>query len=435
MRALLAFAVIAVLPVLALVDVVGAFRAGWWTSSSIWEVVVWLSGVVLVTDLLLLATPRGRAFLHRRAPAVVLFVVVLVGSAFGADRVVDAAVRPTSWYHRYVPGHQQIFQTNEEHLPGIRGEARHTANSLGIRGPELPPRDQALRILCVGGSTTACLMLDDSETWPQRLAEHLRAAATAPAVWVGDVGRSGYGTWHHVRLMENEELLTQMDCALFLVGINDFMRALQRRPIHSPIDVGAFWEDSAIFKVLHNAYQARKQRRQHREETSDHAIYITGRQQRRDGAKIDQLPDMQSGLREFRGNVRTMIERCRDLGVTPVFATQPVLHREGLGEREEGLMWLGGQPDGSYLSTPAMRRGMDLFNQALQEVCGELGVGCVDLSALSGQPAYYYDGCHFTEAGAEAVGKHIATWWNDARPLQSEASRQRQEQAPERAPR
>ncbi len=34
----------------------------------------------------------------------------------------------------------------------------------------------------------------------------------------------------------------------------------------------------------------------------------------------------------------------------------------------------------------------------------------VDLSSLNGQPQYFCDDCHFTEAGAREVARIVADW-------------------------
>src|SRR6185295_4099420 len=59
--------------------------------------------------------------------------------------------------------HQEMHPTPEI-MPGVSGTARFEVSSLGLRGDELPAaRD--LRILALGGSTTECLYLDQTEAW------------------------------------------------------------------------------------------------------------------------------------------------------------------------------------------------------------------------------------------------------------------------------
>jgi hypothetical protein len=50
---------------------------------------------------------------------------------------------------------------------------------------------------------------------------------------------------------------------------------------------------------------------------------------------------------------------------------------------------------------------MDRFNERLLEICAELGVEVVDLSSMNAVEAYFYDDCHFTEAGAREVARLV----------------------------
>jgi hypothetical protein len=102
-----------------------------------------------------------------------------------------------------------------------------------------------------------------------------------------------------------------------------------------------------------------------------------------------------------------MIERTREAGVRPIFLTQPVLWSESPSERTERLVWFGYVEDQGYLTVPLLRKGMDRFNERLLEICAELGVEVVDLSSMNAVEAYFYDDCHFTEAGAREVARLV----------------------------
>ena len=80
----------------------------------------------------------------------------------------------------------------------------------------------------------------------------------------------------------------------------------------------------------------------------------------------------------------------------------------GLPEEAEPMCWLGWREDGHYFSLASLAAGMHKYNEAMMRVCHEERVTCVDLSSLSGVSAYFYDDCHFTEAGAEAVAEIMA---------------------------
>ena len=130
-----------------------------------------------------------------------------------------------SSFHRHLPG-ETVFSPGAGVLNGVEGEARYTINSRGVRGSEFPDRGAARRILCIGGSTTECLMLDDLETWPRLVMERLEGAVAEADFWAGDVGVSGFAMPQHLRFLEGADLVDELDDVVLLVGVNDFLHAL-----------------------------------------------------------------------------------------------------------------------------------------------------------------------------------------------------------------
>ena len=408
MRVSFAFLGVVALPTLLLVDLGYAVLQGWWTSSSMGQAIAGVSLAGILAGLIAILTRRGRELLQRRGAVIWLGLITVSVTWLAAETIVSLALGPTLLFHRYAPNQETLFTPSPEFVSGVEGEAHHTTNSLGMRGAELPPRAEALRVLCMGGSTTACLFLDDTETWPRLVQDGLGAKGLdgRPA-WVADIGKSGYGSWHHVRFMEAVAIVDEIDYLIVLVGINDLMRALEERQIYSPFDAKPLYERSAIFAVLHNVYQVRKQRRRHMIETASGETYKLRQQDRQRRAKTDQLPDLSRGLAEYGENIATIIDRCKTQGVQPVFVTQAALYAEGLPLSLDRLLWLGSLPDGTSLATPALAKGMAMFNKKLAEVCAAQGVDCVDTSSMDATAKYFYDDCHLTDEGAAELARLI----------------------------
>ena len=124
------------------------------------------------------------------------------------------------------PGRTRLGPINPAVFPGIHGVKTFTINALGFRGPMPPPRKLAYRILAVGGSTTICTYLDDSEEWPHVLMEKMNAAPESLRVWVGNAGVSGRTTVYHLVFLQWLPGVIDVDMVIFLVGINDFLADL-----------------------------------------------------------------------------------------------------------------------------------------------------------------------------------------------------------------
>jgi lysophospholipase L1-like esterase len=120
-----------------------------------------------------------------------------------------------------------------------------------------------------------------------------------------------------------------------------------------------------------------------------------------------ELPPLAEGLALYRSRIEDLIAASRRRGVPVLFTTQPVVWRADLSAEAEARCWFGWLPDGRYLTLAALREAMDQYNETLKRVCAVQGVPCVDLSPLNGSEAYFYDDCHFTEAGAEAVAQLV----------------------------
>lgn len=305
--------------------------------------------------------------------------------------------------HSRGPGVQRVFRPDPRWLSGIEGPGRYTTNALGIRGGPLP--SSGTRMLCVGGSTTECIYLDDTETWPYLLMETLNGAGQ-PA-WVGSVGISGYSTVEHLDFLARSPLLESIDTVIVLTGINDFIRYL-----NGGIELGPrpLWRRTVLAGAALNLHRRTFLRQLSRADAVDSggANLIIRRRARQRGEWTGELPVLGRGLREYGERIARIAEVCRRRELRCVFLTQPTLWREGLGPRAHASLWMGWNEHGRYFDPGKLRRGLDQYNQALLDVCSRLGLECVDLQPLSGREDLFYDDCHFTEAGARAVARILS---------------------------
>ena len=172
--------------------------------------------------------------------AAVLAEVVL--RALGPDR--DAL-------YVWPPGLEREFHPAEGLMPGVEGVARFRINEVGLRGDPWSP-DSTDRILCVGGSTTECLYLDQPEAWPQLVQDRL-----GEGTWVANAGHSGRHSRDHV--VQLRHFLTRppgnalgLDRVVILEGVNDLMLPLTEPRTYDP----RFLErDDAESQLLPRAFE------------------------------------------------------------------------------------------------------------------------------------------------------------------------------------
>lgn len=378
-------------------------------------------------------------------------LLLAVGCTLLAAEAILRSVETNRRYFVHKPGLRRIFRPMADVMPGVQGESRFFVNADGLRAPPLTP-GQDLRILCVGGSTTECMILDEDRTWPALLNARLNAEAGAKrSIWVGNAGKSGCNSRHN--LLHVEKLLKQLprvDVLVLLLGVNDlgfrlaadrnyspwqpeqrdaddalyekaFAVAPARRP---PGPRPALWALSSLRATFLRLRKAKEPAPELQAQVQDAAgaCYKSWRFSRQKAGRIrNDLPDLGPALAEYEQNLRAILAAARQHRVRCVFLTQPVLWRAGLPHEQERLLWMGGvgnfrfEKGCDYYSTPALRAGMDLYNNTLREVCRAETVDCIDLAALlSKDLSLFYDDCHFNQQGAEQVAETLAGVMNRA---------------------
>ncbi len=405
-RISLGWLAIALPPLVLLVDTAVSLARGWRIESrldrfAVGALVMWLAAA---TALLALAAAR-RSFARRWAQ----FVLVSV-SLCGAWLVAELALGPilanfAEPFHCRRPGLEFVYRPRPGIMRDVGGEAHVRFNSWGVRGGEPPARGVAYRILCLGGSSTACTYLDDSKTWPKLLENNLQTARPAQAVWVGNAGLPGFRVEEHLQFVEASPLVDEIDCLVVQAGINDFMACLA-----GPRPAPPLWTQSRVWQLAGKLARRYAESGTFVEDTAG-SVY-TRRRLIRSAAEIDSRePAIEPCLRQFGDKVRQIIDACQRRGVRVLFTTQAVLWRSDLDAENAALLWFGQMSDGKFLAVDQLRRGMDRYNDVLRAACTERGVELVDLSQLDGDESVFYDDCHFTETGAARAARLIADWF------------------------
>jgi len=348
------------------------------------------------------------------------------------------------YYCVWPPHLRAVFDPDPAIMPGIRGESVFVASSRGFRGDEIP-EERSYKILAVGGSTTECLFLDQTEAWPHLLQERLSEAAPGRRVWVGNAGKSGLSTRDHVvQLRYLLPDLPPIDAIVFLIGVNDLaLRNLQDSEYDPdflsregaegqllprafgvyPLDNPALpWHRrTAIWQLARNfERKLRAARRDYQDQAGRH--YLRWRTERRNATKIREvMPDLTTALEEYSRNVNSLIDLAGQHSVRPIFLTQPTIWRRDLPPDLTARLWVGkiGEgEDGEYYSVAVLAAEMDLYNDTLTKTCHARNVECFDLaSRIPKDETVFYDDDHYTEQGSELIADLIARFMREQSPF------------------
>ncbi len=346
---------------------------------------------------------------------------------------------PPNRYYPWKPHQRALFHPDPALMPGIEGDSNFIVNSRGIRGDEFSGDDE-YRILAIGGSTTECKYLDQSEAWPQLLQELLNRKGGGSNFWVGNIGQSGRTTREH--LVQTKYLLPQLpeiDAVILLAGINDFGLRLMKGDEYDPayldtaegeeatvrrafawrIDRDPFlpyYRRSAVGRLLESFFRAERPgpgaADQELIEDKVGGNYARRRTRRQRSPLRDQLPDLSSALDEYGANLNAIVDLIEDRGLRLIMVTQPTIWRPDLTPEKETFLWVGGGPDGKfYYSVEALASGMAAYNRRMIEVCRERGIECLDIA--DGFPrdlSVFYDDAHFNENGARLMAEKLAEY-------------------------
>ena len=363
-----------------------------------------------------------------------LVPAALVFAALAAE-VALRIVAPDEYYV-WPPNLSMTFAPDPEAMPGITGESHFVINADGLRGRPMSPED-GYRILAIGGSTTECLYLDETEAWPHLLETDLAADFQPAPIWVGNAGKSGHTSEHHV--LQARELLPQyphMDLALVLVGTNDMMYVGQQtkyQPLTRPELAQAFAVGPGGWQELDAGYPwykrtevwrtIRKARENLLTDRGDQlvqdqvgAVFVKMREKRQNAAGyLHEFPDLTEALRAYKGNLNAIVDSAERNGTKAVLMTQPSLWADNLPDDAARLLWMGRnapymtEDAQTYYSAGTLAKAMAAYNDALLEVCSERNLSCLDLAAAVPKEAtYFYDDVHFTEAGSRLVAAAVA---------------------------
>lgn len=315
-----------------------------------------------------------------------------------------------------LPVHRRIEWSNPTPDSKLDRTITLQYNELGFRGPPAPVNfDDHLTFVTVGGSTTACTLLSDGKTWPDRLAERLKR--TFDGVWVNNAGFDGHTTFGHTKLMQHAVGPLRPDYVLFLVGINDIGREKPRfTDLHlDPAGGGQLdlWlkqllRRSAVVWTLETLIRSRWANRSglsHQE-----VDFVRGEHVQETPLVWTQeiQKHVDKHLPAYRDRLRTLIRMTREFGSEPILITQTFLGGQATDPSTGALLAYGQTKPG--ISTGLAAELVERYNATTKELGAEEGVFVIDLAnEFPKDSRYYYDWMHYTNEGADLVAERIVS--------------------------
>jgi len=285
--------------------------------------------------------------------------------------------------------------------------ATYTRDGFGLRGTARSLA--AIDVVTVGGSTTDQRNVDDTQTWQAVTEREMQRAGHA--LVFSNAGVDGQSSVGHAFNFEYwfpllEPLRPRV--VLFYLGINDVLRGDDRDSYDRSLDASTWRTKSVLFqfyKVVRGNLRAR-------------AVGVThGRSRRTDADFTTEGLLTQTQRRalatavttEFLTHVRGLQRAATAWGAEPVFVTQTAYGWNADRQPPRGLrdtVRLHGHT-ANFADVALLHQHL---NRGLMDYCRTAGVRCFDLaSELAFCADDYYDPLHNTPAGAEKIGRYLAS--------------------------
>lgn len=375
--------------------------------------------------------PRPDAGVRRRTRLRTKLLLAL-GTALATLASVEGALwllhplplPPAKLAHRFLPSYFAYAPAPRtiEFDPGTLPDVTPGVRSLQINryGFLYPEADRArrepteVRIAAIGGSTVECAALPDDKRWPAVLAELLQKELPGRRVTVLNLGLSAMDTRTHLATMCQHVPSLDVDMVVFMLGANDLSRVAQ--PEFSLLSSVDFYEPATPGKALRELLRqtqigrhldAWKERRAPAARSTPY--YEKQAKHRAALPELDRALQLgEPALAGYATSIVTLAGICRELGITPVFTTQPTMLTRTPTPAEEATLW-GFDFDDHRVPAAVFVDLLAALNQRLLATCADRGYAAVDLAArIPKGLGCFYDQVHFTETGAQKVAAELA---------------------------
>jgi hypothetical protein len=353
---------------------------------------------------------------------------------FPLDRA-GAALRP--------PGSVSEFRPTDDGIP-VKGMSKFSVNKIGLRGPDEPKNPDVYKIITLGSSTTEDEAQDDTREWSHVLMDELNDRQSNVHVWIANAGVSGYTTVENLEEMKDLPIFSRVNAVIMVLGETDMgatlsaggaatQGALDRKAVllrRSMLAHGTPVFNHPYYKRL-RLYIAAKQvvsmllHAFGKESITTERVPLAAWRKERAEAPIRPIPNLSTGLTEYRLRIGRLASECGELHVRCIFVTQPTLWSANLSVQYQALLWGGRLDDwqsaGSapYASIGDLAKAMDDWNQALLNVCAEQHLECFDLaSRVPKTSSAFYDDSHSTDEGAQLYADNLARYLLSKPPFQ-----------------
>jgi len=349
-----------------------------------------------------------------------------------------------------------ISETFRQDVTGLKPSVTYEKNGLGLRSLSLDRATKpegAIRIVCLGLSTTEQATQETADTWSGILETRLRETfADRPGgpveIQVGAYAKGGYKMHEMMRWARLHLLELEPDIVVTLFGINSlvtdqgFLKGGVTKSWYEiyltgneplwPERMTAFSQTARHWRAISES----SDRRAYAKQTDGYNFDLRGLAGRAAYWKLPLAADFGDDPKRtslFRGRTEILLDWLQENEVRPVVLAQPLLVHDGMNYQQSGdqvtfddpyrlpeeinaamqqlqAIWFPVNTGEKVvrLLPGDLRREMTRFNEAQRLIAEERGAAYVPLDELIPTDLdHFFDDCHFTDLGSERVADAI----------------------------
>jgi lysophospholipase L1-like esterase len=185
-------------------------------------------------------------------------------------------------------------------------------NSLGLRGPEIPPKSDKIRVVLLGNSCTFGWGMPDSSTYAVILEKLINGDPSMPKVEIINAGIPGYSTFQGKKFFASDIIKLKPDIVMTMFAWNDQWAAAdnipddeQKLPPQWALDIQNLFSRLKIYRL------AKK-------------LILSSTEKSLD-AKLDRAnPVYRVSFDDFYNNLNMIVNYARVNGIRPILLTSPI---------------------------------------------------------------------------------------------------------------
>ena len=320
------------------------------------------------------------------------------------------------------PLNYHIVTEVEVGLPGIKGQNHFSTNNMGFRGDylALPKPKNEFRIFMIGGSTTECFYLDDSESINAVLQHELQNhVAGTRSFKVYNAGKSGDASDDHISMLVHRIVHLQPDMIIIFAGVNDLLRSISNHDyLHfvkktNNLEKHPFPHLLATeFQIPRRLYYAIKGISVSEQEILETITLKSDYKEKialRKSAPIsNEKPRTDTDA--YSRNLKTIYGVAKAHAIQLIFMTQQSTWASPIDHEVQNWHWLLYRAGIDYRED-AMSEALESLNDVTRQISKEYAVPLYDLVKLMPKSSeFFYDDVHFNVKGSRTAAKELAKY-------------------------